>query len=161
MNYLEKWADTHIKRVLTELKQGNIPLTLENIPQLIEATSFRRRSVREPEACPCYEKGKPCHPEVKDLNCFLCACPDYLQIPQGLSGPDLESQRILDSLNQNEKIEGGCATLNNKGKWYKDKNLPLGKIWDCSDCTIPHSPIYTENYLRKNMDKLKEISEGL
>ena len=161
MNYLEKWADTHIKRVLTELKQENISLTLQNIPQIIEATSFRRRSVREPEECPCYENGKPCHPEVKDLNCFLCACPDYLQIPQGLSGQDLESQRILDSLNQNQKLQGGCEINCELGKWYKNHNLQKGKIWDCSDCAVPHFPSYVQDYLKKNMDKLRAISDEL
>jgi Zn-finger protein len=39
------------------------------------------------------------------------------------------------------------------GRFYFHRNLPEGKVWDCSDCPTNHSPKEVEKYLRENMGK--------
>jgi hypothetical protein len=139
-NHLELWQDFHIREILKEIKQAGIELIPEKIPQIIEETSYRVRSKKHPEKCPYYnddpktkEKARPCHDLVFDLNCFLCACPEY----------------------QNQKSEGGCNLDCKLGKWFEHKDLPLGKIWDCTECCVPHFPTYVEDYLKHNLERLR------
>jgi len=41
----------------------------------------------------------------------------------------------------------------------KHKNLPMGEVWDCSDCFIGHSPGFVENWLRGNVEYLASLAE--
>ena len=126
LNLLQKWEIKHKEKIQKELKKENIELTIENIPKIIEQTSFKIRSKKYPYECPYYQTKKSCHPEIKDLNCFLCACPNY----------------------ESSKLEGACKIQSKKGKFVYHQNLPKGKVWDCSDCTINHSQKEVEKYLR-------------
>jgi Zn-finger protein len=138
MNKLAEWEKRENEKRLRELKKAGIELVIENIPRIIEFMSFRERSKREKD-CPCYEERKQCHPEVKDLNCFLCACPNY----------------------DSDEIEGGCLAGSKKGKYFEHPNLPAGKVWDCSNCGVYHTPKSVAKYLEKNIGKLKELAEKL
>ena len=132
-NILKTWAEDHFKEVLTELKSEGIELKKENIPRIIEHMSFKKRSKRNPNKCPYYQKQppKPCY-NLKDLNCLLCACPNY----------------------NSDILEGGCKINSKKGKWAYHNNLPKGKVWDCSKCEINNTPKEVEEYLLKNLEKL-------
>lgn len=137
---IKQFMDYHLQKIILELKQSGIELTKENILRIIEESSFRVRSKKYPLECPYYqadpvtgEQAHPCHPEVKELNCFLCACSEY---------------------KSSESI-GGCNINSNKGFFYMNRNLPFGKIWDCSKCPVPHSPEYVRSYLIKNIDEIK------
>ncbi len=134
--HLETWAETHLRNIFGELKAAGIELKVENIHAIINETSFAVRSVKYPDKCPYYKQSPPkhCHSELRDLNCFLCACPDY----------------------KNTRTEGGCRIDLPFGKWYHHPDLPRKKIWDCTDCCIPHIPKYVENYLRENMVMLRK-----
>ena len=97
-----------------------------HISLIIGEFRFDVRSKTYPSACICYEQQKQCH-DMPDLNCFLCYCPYY---------------RITST-------EGGCLRGSNDGKWYYSDKLPLGKIWDCSGCTYPH----TENAVKEHLTR--------
>ena len=97
----------------------------EHINKIVKAFSFENRSKNSGE-CPCYKEGKKCH-DLPSLNCFFCYCPEY----------------------NSEIVEGGCKINSPKGKWFFDERLPKGKIWDCSDCDIPHNEETVRKYLRK------------
>lgn len=99
-----------------------------HIDRILKEFRFSNRKEKFPDECPCYVEGK-CHASIPDeeLNCFLCFCPEY--------------DYILE--------EGGCKISNTKGKWYFDKRLPKGKIWDCSDCEHPHREEVVKKYLRR------------
>ncbi len=127
MNLLKQWEISHRQQIKDELAAAGITLATENIERIIEETSFRVRSEKHPEKCPYYSKGTPCHPGVEDLNCFLCACPNY----------------------DSEKLEGGCRAKSRKGKFHYHSNLPEGRVWDCSDCEINHTPQEIRRYLLK------------
>lgn len=131
MNYLEAWEIGHRKTILEELDSQGIKFTTENISLVIEKTSFKIRSKKYPDKCPYYTEGIACHQEVKDLNCFLCACPNY----------------------KSTELAGGCRIGSKKGKYYFNKNLPEGKVWDCSDCSINHSPNEVKKYLTEMLTK--------
>ena len=127
MNLLEKWEENFKNQILNEIKKERIKLTLKNIPKIIKQTSFEVRSKKYPNKCPYYSTNKSCHPEIKDLSCFLCSCPNY----------------------DSKKLEGSCKINSKNGKFTYHSNLPKGKVWDCSDCTINHSEKEVKRYLEK------------
>ena len=128
LNLLQQWEQEHRKKILEELRQAGIDFCEENIPRIIEETSFRVRSKKHPNECPYYLKTppSPCH-NIKDLNCFLCACPEYIS----------------------ERLSGGCRLNSRLGKFTYHQNLPEGKVWDCSECKNNHSPASIKRYLTK------------
>ena len=132
-NLLQRWEEHHKKEILKELKQAGIELTIQNIPRIINETSFKVRSKKYPEKCPYYKHSYSCHPEIKDLNCFLCACPQYIS----------------------ESEQGGCKIDNINGKWQYHNHLPKRRVWDCSDCKAYHHPKEVEKYLKDNIDNLR------
>ncbi|MBU3906947.1 MAG: hypothetical protein KKA64_01720 [Nanoarchaeota archaeon] len=157
MNLLQQWKINKMQDSLSILKKEGISLTLENIPCIIEEMSFRVRSKKHPEECPYYVKiadadecnfehpkvqtntpglldfkETSCHPEVENLNCFLCACPNY----------------------ESDKLAGGCKINSQKGRVHFHPNLPEGRIWDCSDCNINHTPDEIRRYLTKYISEL-------
>ncbi len=108
------------------------------ISKIVSENRFKNRKEKDPNSCPCYN-GKKCH-EINDyeLICLLCVCPEYKK----------------DSNN----LEGSCAINSSFGKWFYHKNLPTEKIWDCSDCKLPHTERFVKNYLeRLSVEELKEI----
>lgn len=135
INLLQKWEENHKKEILKELEQASIELTIQNIPKIINETSFETRSEKYPKKCPYYQKNplKSCHPEVEDLNCFLCACPNYTS----------------------KSEQGGCRINSKQGKWTYHPNLPKGRVWDCSDCNKYHSPKAIEDFLKDNINNLR------
>lgn len=84
----------------------------DRIEKVIDAWDFDKMKEEHPETCVCYEQNKKCH-NVEDLNCFFCYCPNY----------------------DRSVKEGGCKINSPKGKYIDNHK---GKIWDCSDCDLPH-----------------------
>lgn len=145
LRQIREFFEKHQRRILRELKEQGIPLTLENIPRIIEATSFRKRRMNYTESCPCYipnpgisTKSIPCHP-IKDLNCFLCGCPHY------------PSEEPSQKCRLNEKY----------GHHIPFPNPPTNLLLDCNGCSQPHFKETIEQYLRENIERLKDISATL
>lgn len=135
LNVLQNWENWHWKNVFQEIRESGIDFTRENIPPIVEFMSFKQRSKRNPELCPYYSMGRSCHPTVEDLNCMLCACPDYAST----------------------RLDGGCRNINSQGKLIKHKNLPIGQVWDCSNCTLYHSPEEVKKYIDENFARLEKL----
>ncbi len=106
-----------------------------HVNKIVEEYRFEVRSKKNPNECPCYT-SKPCH-DMPDLNCFLCYCPNY----------------------DTEKIIGGCKINHPNGKWHYNELLPEKKIFDCSDCTYPHSEIIIKKYLNELFNNKKTLPE--
>ena len=87
------------------------------IDETLLAYRYETRKKSHPKECPLYNMDLKCH-KMDELNCYGCMCFYY----------------------DTSKIEGGCLNNNpqSKGIWYEHQALPLGKVWDCSDCTFPH-----------------------
>ena len=139
-NILKIWEKKHFMEIIKELQSEKIELSYENIPEIIEAMSFYKRSRRNPEKCPYYQQNPPiaCH-SINELNCLLCACPNY----------------------NSKTLEGGCNVNSKKGKYVYHQNLPMGKVWDCSDCQVNHSKKEIKKYLERNLEKLIDISNSM
>ncbi len=129
-NLLQQWEESHFRKMFWELRELGIEPTLENIPRIVETMSFTERSIRMygKNECPYYDLGRPCH-TLPGLNCFWCACPEYMS----------------------ESLEGGCRMRSPLGKWVVHKNLPAGKVWDCSKCIYGHDPEFVRQYLETNL----------
>ena len=97
----------------------------DKVSKILEIFSFKNMRAKHLNFCPCY-KTKPCH-SLKNMNCFFCFCPEYSEI----------------------KKNGKCSIKSNKGKWFFNKNLSKGKIWDCSDCNYPHKKENARKMLTK------------
>jgi Zn-finger protein len=132
MNILKKWETEYRLNMIQDLVNENIEIARENIPKIIRESSYESRKKKYPNKCPYYSKETSCHPEIKDLNCFLCPCPNY---------------------DSNTDI-GGCKIDSKFGEYHKHPNLPKGFVWDCSNCGINHSKEEVEIYLNKNLDNL-------
>ena len=111
----------------------------ELITKIIEENILINRKKKDPDSCPCYN-GTRCHNGLDDyaMVCLLCVCPGY------------------DRSND----EGGCNINSKYGKWFYHKNLSKGRIWDCSDCELPHTKEFVRNYLEQlSFLELEKIHE--
>ncbi len=107
------------------------------IRKILEKYTFKKRKKENEDSCPCYN-GTKCHDlSDEELICLFCLCPEYQY--------DLEH------------IEGGCK-IDGIGKWFYHNAHPTGRIWDCSDCSIPHTKEYVNKYLNNlSIEKLEEF----
>jgi hypothetical protein len=142
-----QFFDQHLKKILKELKQKQIPLSLENISEILRATSFKTRSIEHKEECPCYDTQQYCHKNIKEGSCFLCGCPNY--------NIDLNSRPVTScKLNKNYKPGKG------EGGFYMPfPKSPDKQIWNCDGCNFPHHKEAVENYLKNNIELLKKLSK--
>jgi Zn-finger protein len=122
------------------LKKQGISFSLESIPEIIDATSFKAM-MDNPNATPCpyYKDKKPCHDRIKDFNCFLCSCPGY----------DAE----FVSEEGHSLLVGKCRLNSRKGIYFQHPHFSEVKIWDCSNCSAFHHPKSVEKYLRGHMQE--------
>ena len=100
----------------------------EPIGKSIIVFRFCNKRLKSPGSFICYKEDKPCHNLSEDeLNCFFCYCHEYKT--------DVE--------------KGGCKIDSPDGKWLFREELPAGKIWDCSDCVVPHQEDVVRKHLRE------------
>jgi len=139
---LQDWEKLHWRRIIHHLKSEGIGLTRDNIDLIIERTTFRvmskkyrNKKFENQPYCIWYDghELRSCHPEIKDLSCLTCACPNYLTDRDG----------------------GGCKINSKKGIMYK------GEVWDCSDCNHGHTPKFARRYLETHLDELRTLAESL
>lgn len=124
--WFENHADKHKKIVEKLLSHG---YTKE---QIVDYFDFDNMAKEEPLFCPLYKENRKCH-EMEDLNCYLCACPNFRFNDGGIAKKDDKTQYSF------------CAIESKDGKQsiYGDKIHQ-----NCSKCTVPHH----KEYIRKNFD---------
>jgi Zn-finger protein len=139
LNYLQRYEISYRRRMLQIIKRAGIDFSLANLARIIEETSFAVMSQKHSKESPCpyYKEAKQCHLEVKDLNCFLCPCPNYAS----------------------ESLEGGCRINSSRGKIKEHPNLPQGRIWDCSSCFLYHTPQEVGAYIKAHFKELRREFE--
>ncbi|MCF6330007.1 MAG: hypothetical protein L3I99_00490 [Sulfurimonas sp.] len=125
----ESWFNNFTKKhkvIIDKLLQKNYKKE-----QIIDYFEFENMVKKEMDFCPLYKKNKKCH-DMENLNCYLCACPNFLFNDDG-----------LDTYNE-FKILSRCSIDN--GKKIMSKNVIHQ---DCSKCDVPHHKIYIEkNYAK-------------
>ncbi|WP_373071727.1 hypothetical protein [Sulfurimonas sp.] len=123
----KSWFDEHTskhKKIVDKLLQKNF--TTEEI---IEYFDFENMVEMEKDFCPLYEKNKKCH-DMKKLNCYLCACPNFRFNDNGIEKIDDKTKYSYCSINSKKGELGtyGDAIHQN-----------------CSGCDVPHVKKYVED----------------
>lgn len=116
----QEWLDEHSK----QHKKVVDKLSHLSDDEVIEYFKFENMVQNEPNFCPLYKNNMKCH-EIEDLNCYLCACPNF-RVSSEKSYCDINSK------------DGGSIT---------DKNGYTHQ--DCSACSVPHK----EKYIKQNFDR--------
>ena len=130
----KSWFDAHAlkhKKIVDKLVEKEF--TQE---QIIEYFEFENMVKNELDFCPLYKKNKKCH-DMEELNCYLCACPNFRFNEEGLG-------------TYNEfKILSKCDIHN--GKTFAGKGVIHQ---DCSSCTVPHHTSYVEKHFDLDWKKI-------
>ena len=124
------WVQEHYKKhkkiVQKLLKHGY------DKERIIEYFDFDNMVKNEIDFCPLYKENKKCH-DLEELNCYLCACPNFRFNDEGIDKVDGKTRYSLcsiDSKNGKAGVFGGVIHQ------------------DCSGCSVPH----TKEYVRKHFD---------
>ncbi len=127
MSY-QSWHESYAKKHKQLLKK----LSHLSDNEIVEYFSFSNMVKNEPDFCPLYKENTKCH-EMEDLNCYLCACPNF-RVSDTKSYCSIESK------------DGGSI------------EAPDGYIHqDCSKCTVPHSKEYVKKHFSRDwLEIMKE-----
>jgi Zn-finger protein len=106
--------------------------------QIIDYFEFDNMVKKENDFCPLYVDNKKCH-DMKKLNCYLCACPNFRFNDSGIKQIDKNTQYSFCNIGSKEGRQG----------IYGDKIHQ-----DCSNCTIPHAKSYVEKYFDLDWKKI-------
>ena len=128
MDY-SSWFEAHGHQHRNIMKK----LTHLSDAAVIEYFRFENMVEKEPDFCALYKERKKCH-EMEDLNCYLCACPNFRFKDEGLSK---EGDQVLYSTCSIESKDGA--------QFVSDDAIHQ----DCSGCTVPHH----KEYIRKHFSR--------
>ena len=100
--------------------------------RIIDYFDFESMVQNEPDFCPLYKENKKCH-DMKELNCYLCACPNFRFKDTGVDEMEGKTRYSFCSIDSKDGKAGVYGDAIHQ---------------DCSKCTIPH----TKEYVRKHFD---------
>lgn len=129
MSYLS-WFDEHAskhKNIVNKLLKKKF-----SQQQIIEYFDFENMVKNETDFCPLYKENKKCH-DMQELNCYLCACPNFRFNDEGIKQIEKNTQYSFCSIDSKDGSQG----------LYGDKIHQ-----DCSKCTVPHH----QSYIKKHFD---------
>lgn len=134
MSYTQ-WFDAHAakhKKIVEKLLSDG--LTKDEI---IAYFDFENMVKKEPDFCPLYKElddegkvGKKCH-DMKRLNCYLCACPNFRFKDEGFEKREdktIYSHCDIESKDGRQGVYGEAIHQ------------------DCSNCTVPHDVRYVKKH---------------
>ncbi len=129
MSY-KSWFDTHAQ------KHKEIVDRLENLSddQVIAYFDFDNMVKKEPDFCPLYKDNKKCH-DTKELNCYLCACPNFRF--------DDES----DKMQEGKILFSVCSIESKDGAQYVGEEAIHQ---NCSGCLVPHKIDYIKKHFSRD-----------
>jgi Zn-finger protein len=136
-DWFEKHAKKHAK-IMEKLKS-------KSDDEIIEYFRYENMQKNEPDFCPLYKQSKRCH-EMKDLNCYLCACSNFKFNDEGFKKVDDKTLKSYCSIDS------------------KDGSIFVGKDalhQDCSNCTVPHKKSFIKKVFKRDwLEIMKEVREG-
>jgi len=101
--------------------------------EVIAYFRFENMVKKEPDFCPLYKENRKCH-DIEELNCYLCACPNFRFDDNGLEEIDGKS------------LKSRCAIDSEEGSRFIGKDAIHQ---DCSGCLVPH----TFSYILKHFSR--------
>ncbi|MDQ1264487.1 MAG: hypothetical protein QG559_1488 [Campylobacterota bacterium] len=137
MSY-EEWFERHAqkhKKIVDKL----LALGYDE-DRIIEYFDYDNMAKEEIDFCPLYKEGKKCH-DMKELNCYLCGCPNFRFNDKGLGEYN------------NFKILSECE-INNGTKFASGGFIHQS----CSKCSVPHHRAYVKKHFDTDWKKImKEV----
>ena len=94
--------------------------------EIIDYFDFDNMVKEENDFCPLYKDNKKCH-DMDELNCYLCACPNFRFNDAGIKKVEHATQFSLCAIESKDGREGV----------YGEKIHQ-----DCSKCSVPHHREY-------------------
>ncbi|MEN4053674.1 MULTISPECIES: hypothetical protein [Sulfurimonas] len=136
-----KWLAEHAKKHKTIIDK----LIAKNLTksEIIDYFNFENMKEKEPDFCPLYAQNKKCH-EIKQLNCYLCSCPNFRFSDKGIK--EVDDKLLCSYCNINSK-DGRQAA-------YGDKIHQ-----DCSRCIVPHTKEYVTKHFDLEWKKIMSVCE--
>ncbi len=95
---------------------------------------FDNMVVKEPDFCPLYKENKKCH-DLKELNCYLCACPNFRFKEEGFH------------TREGKTLYSTCSIASKEGKQFIMEDAIHQ---DCSRCSVPHHESYIKRHFNRD-----------
>lgn len=131
------------------IQQGNLHANVmkkledKSVDEVIEYFKFENMVKNEPDFCPLYKDNKKCH-DMEDLNCYLCACPNFRFKGDGF-----------------EKTEDGKTLFSVCSIKSRDGSQFIGDDYihqNCSGCIVPHRAKYIKKHFNRSwFEVMKDV----
>lgn len=106
--------------------------------QIINYFDFDNMVKEENDFCPLYKDNKKCH-DMQELNCYLCACPNFRFDDDGIKKVADKTQFSFCDIDSKDGEQGV----------YGDKIHQ-----NCSGCLVPHHKSYVEKNFNLDWKKI-------
>jgi len=123
------WFTTHGEKHAIIMQK----LIKKSDAEVIAYFRFENMVKQEPTFCPLYKEHKKCH-DIKELNCYLCACPNFRFNDKG-----------LDKIEE-KQLKSYCSIDSKDGAIFENED---SIHQDCTACTIPHHEAYISKYFKR------------
>ncbi|MBV5320199.1 MAG: hypothetical protein JZU62_00775 [Sulfuricurvum sp.] len=126
----KQWFDAHASKHRAIMDK----LSALSDDEVIEYFRFENMVEKESDFCPLYVENKKCH-DTEDLNCYLCACPNFRFNDAGfhnVGDKTLFSTCSIDSPDGDRFITDTAIHQN------------------CAGCLVPHSELYIAKVFDRN-----------
>ena len=137
MSYIN-WFQTHGEKHKAIMDK----LTQLSVDEVIAYFRFENMVEKEPDFCLLYKEHKKCH-DMEDLNCYLCACPNFRFDDNGVE--EVEEKTLYSTCNIDSK---------DGAQFISDDAIHQ----DCSGCLVPHHEAYIKKVFDRDWFKImKEV----
>ena len=137
MNY-QQWFETHSSKHRVIMNK----LTHLSKDEVIEYFRFENMAQNEVDFCPLYAENKKCH-DTLDLNCYLCACPNFRFNDAGFH-------------NVGDKILFSTCSIDSPDGDFFITNTAIHQ--NCAGCLVPHRELSIAKVFDRNWDTIMKKS---
>ena len=130
--WFKKHSQKH-KNIVEKLQHKNYTQQ-----QIIEYFKYENMVIKEINFCPLYKDKKKCH-NIEELNCYLCACPNFRFCDDGIKKID-------------DKTQYSFCAINSKDSKQSIYNTKIHQ--NCSECSIPHHQAYIQEHFEYKWEKI-------
>jgi len=132
------WFQTHGEKHKAIMDK----LSTLNDEEVITYFRFDNMVKNEPDFCPLYKDNKQCH-DMPELNCYLCACPNFRFKDEGFKQID------------NKTLFSTCDIDSKDGSQYISDDAIHQ---NCAGCLVPHHEAYIKKVFKRDwFEVMKEV----
>ena len=132
------WFQTHGEKHKAIMDK----LSTLNDEEVITYFRFDNMVKNEPDFCPLYKDNKKCH-DMPELNCYLCACPNFRFKDEGFKQID------------NKTLFSTCDIDSKDGSQYISDDAIHQ---NCAGCLVPHHEAYIKKVFKRDwFEVMKEV----